>query len=43
MTGGLGGLVVDLRDVPLRLPERADLRGELLEAWQTSLVDRTDA
>ena len=35
VTGGLGGLVVDLRDVPLRLPERADLRGELLEAWQT--------
>jgi hypothetical protein len=43
VTGGLGGLVVDLRDVPLRLPDRADLRGELLEAWQTSLVDRTDA
>jgi hypothetical protein len=38
VTGGLGGLVVDLRDVPLRLPDRADLRGELLEAWQTSLV-----
>ena len=35
VTGGLGGLVVDLRDVPLRLPDRADLRGELLEAWQT--------
>ena len=30
-------LLVDLRDVPLRLPERADLRGELLEAWQASL------
>jgi hypothetical protein len=43
VTGGLGGLVVDLRDVPLRLPDRADLRGELLEQWQTSLVDRTDA
>ncbi|MFL5673955.1 MAG: hypothetical protein ACJ779_03025, partial [Chloroflexota bacterium] len=27
VTGGLGGLVVDLRDVPLRLPDRADLRG----------------
>ncbi len=43
VTGGLGGLVVDLRDVPLRLPDRADLRGELLESWQTSLVDRRDA
>ena len=37
VTGGLGGLVVDLRDVPLRLPDRADLRGELLDAWQTSI------
>ncbi len=42
VTGGLGGLVVDLRDVPLRLPERADLRGELLEAWQTTLVAGRD-
>jgi hypothetical protein len=38
VTGGLGGLVVDLRDVPLRLPDRADLRGELLDSWQSSLV-----
>jgi hypothetical protein len=37
VTGGLAGLLVDLRDVPLRLPDRADLRGELLEAWQSSL------
>ena len=43
VTGGLGGLVVDLRDVPLRLPDRADLRGELLESWQTSVVSGTDA
>ena len=40
VTGGLGGLVVDLRDVPLRLPDRADLRGELLDAWQASLRRR---
>ena len=32
VTGGLGGLLVDLRDVPLRLPDRADLRRELLES-----------
>ncbi len=38
VTGGLGGLVVDLRDVPLKLPDRADLRGELLESWQTAIV-----
>lgn len=37
VTGGLGGLLVDLRDVPLRLPERADLRGELLETWQSTV------
>jgi hypothetical protein len=37
VTGGLGGLLVDLRDVPLRLPERADLRGELLESWQATV------
>ncbi len=43
VTGGLGGLVVDLRDVPLRLPERADLRGELLESWQTAVVTGRDA
>lgn len=43
VTGGLGGLVVDLRDVPLRLPDRADLRGELLESWQTAVVTGREA
>ena len=43
VTGGLGGLMVDLRDVPLRLPDRADLRGELLETWQTAVVSGRDA
>jgi hypothetical protein len=38
VTGGLGGLLVDLRDVPLRLPDRADLRIELLEAWQAAVT-----
>ena len=38
VTGGLGGLMVDLRDVPLRLPDRADLRSEMLEAWQAAVV-----
>ena len=37
VAGGLGGLLVDLRDVPLRLPDRLDRRRELLEAWQESL------
>ena len=37
VSGGLGGLLVDLRDVPLRMPERAERRRELLDAWQESL------
>ena len=35
--------MVDLRDVPLRLPDRADLRGELLESWQTAVVTGREA
>ena len=37
VSGGLGGLLLDLRDVPLRLPDRPERRRELLEAWQDSL------
>jgi hypothetical protein len=37
VAGGLGGLVVDLRDVPLKLPDRADRRRDLLAAWQTAM------
>ncbi len=37
VTGGLGGLLVDLRDVPLDLPDRADLRAELLESWRAAV------
>lgn len=33
VTGGLAGLIVDLRDVPLRLPERRDRRRALLAGW----------
>jgi hypothetical protein len=32
--GGLGGLLVDLRDVPLHLPEADDRRREVLSSWQ---------
>jgi hypothetical protein len=35
--GGLGGLLIDLRDVPLRLPDRPEHRRELLVAWQDAL------
>ncbi len=37
LAGGLGGLLVDLRDIPLRLPDRAERRRELLGAWQEAL------
>ena len=37
VAGGLGGLLVDLRDVPLKLPERHDRRREQLNAWQASM------
>jgi hypothetical protein len=41
--GGLAGLLVDLRDVPLRLPDRADRRRDLLSAWQAGLWAGSDA
>ncbi|HEY0443174.1 MAG TPA: hypothetical protein VGC90_03030, partial [Candidatus Limnocylindrales bacterium] len=37
VAGGLGGLLVDLRDVPLQLPDRAEPRRELLASWQEAL------
>ncbi len=37
VAGGLGGLLVDLRDIPLRLPDRPDRRREVLAAWQEAL------
>jgi hypothetical protein len=36
VAGGLGGLLVDLRDVPLHLPDRLEPRRELLAAWQAA-------
>jgi hypothetical protein len=43
VSGGLAGLMVDLRDIPLRLPDRADRRRDLLSAWQASLWAGADA
>ncbi len=37
VSGGLGGLLVDLRDIPIRLPSRLDRRREQLAAWQRPL------
>lgn len=36
-TGGLGGLFIDTRGVPLRLPPRTERRRELVAQWQRSL------
>lgn len=35
--GGLGGLLVDLRDVPLRISDRPDSRRAALDAWQRGM------
>ena len=37
VAGGLGGLLVDLRDIPLQLPDRVERRRELMLAWQAAL------
>jgi hypothetical protein len=37
VTGGLGGLLIDTREVPLRLPDRAERRRALLESWERPL------
>ena len=42
VAGGLGGVIVDLRDVPLRLPERSDRRRDLLSGWQAALWAGSD-
>jgi hypothetical protein len=42
VSGGLAGLLLDLRDVPLRLPERPDRRRELLGAWEHALWPERD-
>ncbi len=42
VTGGLAGLVVDLRDVPLQLPERRDRRRSRLAEWAAQSWPRDD-
>lgn len=41
--GGLGGLLVDLRDIPLELPRRLERRRELLASWQAALWPEAEA
>ena len=40
--GGLGGLMVDLRDIPMRISDRPDSRRAALEAWQHGMWPETD-
>ena len=40
--GGLCGLVVDLRDIPLRMSDRAESRRAALEAWQRGMWPEVD-
>lgn len=42
VTGGLAGLMVDLRDVPLYLPERRDRRRSRLAEWAAQAWPRDD-
>jgi hypothetical protein len=43
VAGGLGGLMVDLRGVPLNLPERQERRREVLASWQAPLWPEVEA
>ncbi len=43
VAGGLGGLVLDTREIPLRLPDRPERRRDLLDAWQRPLWAGADA
>jgi len=43
VAGGLGGLLVDLREVPLQLPERLERRREVLASWQAALWPEFEA
>ncbi|MFI5259356.1 MAG: hypothetical protein ACHQ01_07095 [Candidatus Limnocylindrales bacterium] len=40
--GGLGGLLIDLRDIPMRISDRPDSRRAALEAWQRGMWPELD-
>lgn len=42
VTGGLGGLLVDARPIPLDLPDRAERRRQLIEAWEQPVWGSVD-
>jgi hypothetical protein len=43
VTGGLAGLLVDLRDVPLRLPDRLEMRREAMASWEARVWAGSEA
>jgi hypothetical protein len=43
LAGGLAGILLDLRDVPLRLPDRSERRREQLATWQGVMWPEADA
>lgn len=43
VAGGLGGLLLDLRDVPLRVPDRGERRRAALAAWHEAVWMEHDA
>jgi hypothetical protein len=42
VTGGLSGLLVDLRDIPLRISDRPESRRAALDAWQRGMWPEID-
>ena len=42
VVGGLAGLLVDLRDIPLRMSDRPESRRAALEAWQRGMWPEVD-
>jgi hypothetical protein len=40
--GGLGGLLVDLRDIPMRISDRPESRRAALESWQRGMWPEVD-
>jgi hypothetical protein len=40
--GGMCGLLVDLRDIPMRISDRPDSRRAALEAWQRGMWPEVD-
>ena len=42
VAGGLAGLLIDLRDIPLRMSDRPESRRAALEAWQRGMWPEAD-